>query len=170
MRSSMRIAAVGLACCATMATGVAAAVTGQDDSGSTAPPSIESPMALVEDYSYPGADHIYAERGIRLIEGDGNILLLPEGQCGSVAQPVVVYSSEVTDKFCFDVQNSEGYLTMRVPDVYLMKGDNHTINATITVGDETTVKQLKEDGFTPIGKGTSQDSPTATLLKLEASP
>src|SRR5262249_5888829 len=39
------------------------------------PPADSAPPAAVEDYGYPGADHVFAEKGIRLKRGDGHILL-----------------------------------------------------------------------------------------------
>ncbi|MCO1577905.1 hypothetical protein M8C13_19305 [Crossiella sp. SN42] len=114
----------------------------------------------MERYLYPGSDRIFAERGIRLISGDGHIVLttcVPGG-----AGQVVVNSTKFADPVCFQVTGATGSLTMSIPEVYSIKGDGHFGKATVTTGSAQTTTEIKKNSWTPINGGDG-----ATLLKIE---
>src|SRR5687767_1757040 len=73
----------------------------------------ESQSSLEEDYSYPGAEKIFTEQEIRLLTGDGNMLLAP---CDD--NSILVFSSqrpEATLRYCFSVRGDGGYVTLELP-------------------------------------------------------
>ncbi len=126
--------------------------------------------SLVEDFTYPGADEILARRGIRLIKGDGNITLVPCGGAGLIE----VRRSGATDDqdpdrghYCFQVRGPAGYLEVEIPNTFQIKGDNHTVTATVTVDGQTSDVPIDKNSWTGVGHGVGPDP--AILLALKAS-
>ncbi|MFC5922792.1 hypothetical protein [Micromonospora vulcania] len=137
-------------------------------SAEDAPPSIE------EDYSYPGAAQVLAQKGIKLIKGDGHITLV---DCGSNPNRppddlILVQSNDLTlpggINFCFRAKGSSGLLTMEIPKVYFVRSDDtRTIAAKVEVADDPAVvevEEVKPKEWQPVGVG--QERGDATLLEL----
>lgn len=126
--------------------------------------------SLVEDFSYPGADKIFEQRGIRLVKGDGKITLVPCGDWNllEVRQAGAVKDTD-TDPghFCFQVQGSSGYLELEVPNTFQIKGDDHAVVATVKVKDQTNSVPIDKETWTGVGVGAGTNS--AVLLALRAS-
>ncbi|MET8750872.1 hypothetical protein ABZW32_12350, partial [Streptomyces sp. NPDC004667] len=59
----------------------------------------DGPGYAIEDFGYPNADKILAERGITLKRGDGHIVL---ADCGSATDLLEVWS-RANEKICFRV-------------------------------------------------------------------
>ncbi|WFF00295.1 hypothetical protein [Micromonospora sp. WMMD964] len=134
----------------------------------------DTPPSIVEDYSYPGAAQVLAQRGIKLIKGDGHITLV---SCGSTpnnppADLILVQSNDLTlpagINFCFKATGTTGLLTMEIPQVYFVRGDStRTIAAKVEVKDEPTVVEVEEvipAEWQPVGVG--QGRGDATILEL----
>ncbi|SES21246.1 hypothetical protein SAMN04487983_103655 [Streptomyces sp. yr375] len=101
-----------------------------------------APGYLVEDYNYPGADAIKAQKGIVLKRGDGHITL---ADCASSTGLMEVYSRK-GEKICFRATGPSGYLSLEIPSVYGVKGE----------ADHEAAVQLTTDGATQsidVGKG-----------------
>ncbi|MFI6307122.1 hypothetical protein ACIBCH_35000 [Amycolatopsis thailandensis] len=123
-------------------------------------PADDVPSSIVEDYSYPDASKILAERGITLIKGDGHILLadcVPGG-----AGQIVARSTAFEAAICFRVTASVGRLTMSIPEVYSIKGDSHAGTATVTTDQGTNTTTLKKEFWNPINGGDG-----GVLIQLE---
>ncbi|OAP28442.1 hypothetical protein A4R44_00230 [Amycolatopsis sp. M39] len=96
----------------------------------------DAPSPIVEGFDYPGADQIYAQYHLRLLKGDGHILF---ADCASGGTLVKVWSrAAANDFFRFRITGESGYLTMDVPDVYAVTGDQHRLKATVVVKDVAT--------------------------------
>ncbi|MFJ8045536.1 trypsin-like serine protease [Kitasatospora sp. NPDC096147] len=54
-------------------------------------------------------------------------------------------------KLCFRVTGPSGYLTAEIPKVYGIKGDNHTVTATVRNGSSTSSVAIAKNRFTKIG-------------------
>ncbi|WP_329578741.1 FG-GAP-like repeat-containing protein [Kitasatospora sp. NBC_01250] len=118
----------------------------------------------VEDFSYPGAAKILADRGITLKSGDGRIVL---ADCASGTDLIQLYSRVANpSEVCFQVTDRTGYLALEIPQVYNIKGDDHTVKATLNTAGNVTSLDLAKDAWTPVGEGSSQG--TTTLLELNA--
>jgi hypothetical protein len=142
---------------------VAGALFGSVARGSSAEP--QQPAAdLVENYSYPGAGALQQATGVKLISGDGHLMMV---DCTTAGALIKVYSLPVDA--CFRVAGSGGRLVLEMPDIYLIKGDSHAVTATITSDGETETVTVPRDGYVGVGIGTSPDSPSAVLLELVAS-
>jgi hypothetical protein len=141
-----------------------------------------APSSLVEDFSYPGAAAILAAQNVKLISGNGKIMIADCSNPPNAAVTFIyVYTSDLTvnggDPVCFRVLGTPGVLTMEVPAVFEIRGDGrtagsgdgHDVTAVVRPqgGDATTI-QLDSDGSTPIGIGTDPPGPPTTLLQLTA--
>jgi hypothetical protein len=133
--------------------------------------------SLVEDFSYPGADAIFASTGVTLISGDGHILFAdcaapPTGNIGVIR---IRTTEAVGNKglICFKVTASTGKLGLWVPAVYEIRGDGlsagagHKLTADLTTdtGQHTTVT-VNPSGNTPVGVGANPGNAPTTLLQL----
>ncbi|TCB97263.1 hypothetical protein E0H26_13430 [Micromonospora zingiberis] len=139
----------------------------------------DQPGSIVEDFSYPGAAEVLERRGITLHKGDGRIMLVG---CGSdpnrpPADLILVQTNDLTlpggPNFCFKATGTSGYLSMEIPKVYFIRGDNsRTTSATLEVlpADEQSepaeIKTEKIDPgeWQPVGVGASEGE--AILLEL----
>jgi len=130
--------------------------------------------SLVEDYNYPGAAQVEATRGIKLLKGDGHIML---ADCGSdpnlppqnliLVQTSRLGSPDETNH-CFKATGTKGFLTMQVDDVYFIRGENdRTVAAKVEVHESTPVTETERvdpGEWQPIGIGQGRDA--ATLVEL----
>ncbi|MFD0568357.1 hypothetical protein ACFQ0T_02535 [Kitasatospora gansuensis] len=125
-----------------------------------------TPPLTVEGFSYPGAAQILAEQHVTLKSGDGNIQL---ADCTSTDNLIEVFSRTFDTgsvKVCFKVTGPTGYLALELPKVYSVKGDDHTVKATLNTGGSVSSVDIKKNLYTPVGEGTSTDG--TTLLELNA--
>ncbi|BEL06553.1 hypothetical protein Q0Z83_047440 [Actinoplanes sichuanensis] len=93
----------------------------------------DQPASLVEDFSYPGAAQIEADKKIKLIKGDGKIML---AECGSATDLIQVesYNNLSEPVYCFKVLGSTGFLTLEIPNVFFIWAGDEKVTATVTVG------------------------------------
>ncbi|WP_144118414.1 FG-GAP-like repeat-containing protein [Catellatospora sichuanensis] len=135
---------------------------------------------LVEDGSYPGAEQILQAQNVRLISGDGHIVLAdcsnpPSGDIGLLK----VFTTDETigadgiGRVCFKVNGNTGRLDLQIPGVYEIRGDGqrtgtgHEVTATLTTGPgQDLIVDVDPDGSTQVGLGADPDSPPTTLLQL----
>ncbi|WHT22166.1 hypothetical protein N8J89_14190 [Crossiella sp. CA-258035] len=123
----------------------------------------DNPPPMEEDYAYPGADKIFAERGIRLLKGNGVILLTT---CvPGHANQIVLSSSAFTDPICFAAGPGAGFVSMDIPEVYSVKGDSHRGSVTVRVKDVTSTSPITPNRWNPVNNGDG-----GTLLELRTQP
>ncbi|MGW6742458.1 hypothetical protein ACWGDX_17320 [Streptomyces sp. NPDC055025] len=123
----------------------------------------ESPAKLadtapyaVEDYSYPDAANIEATKGIKLIRGDGHIVLT---ECDQSASQITVMTvkDETANRdgiYCFKATAKTGYLTLEVPRVFYLEATDHPFTADLTADGKTQTVSVAKDGFASVGEGT----------------
>jgi hypothetical protein len=125
-------------------------------------PADETQPSLVETYSYPGAEQILAEKGIKLIKGDGHIVL---AECVSGTGQAEVWSRS-KGHICFEARGAAGLLTMEIPEAYLILGaGGHTIQATVVIDGVTSSVTVLKNEFRGIGESGPGGKP-AVLLEL----
>ncbi|WP_144124197.1 endo-1,4-beta-xylanase [Catellatospora sichuanensis] len=155
------------------------AVTGGSVPAGADPVALPS---LVDDgvYPYPDAAAILAAQNVRLISGDGHIVLAdcatpPQGDIGLLK----VYTTDETigadgiGRVCFKVNASSGVLNLQVPGVYEIRGDGqrtgtgHEVTAELVsdAGEEITV-EVDRDGSTQVGLGADPGASPTMLLQL----
>jgi hypothetical protein len=131
--------------------------------GATLPP-------LLETGDYPGAAEILETRKVKLIKGDGHILL---ADCGTGTPPagLIVVETHTPElnypRYCFSTSGASGYLTVEIPQVFIIRGDaSHTVKASLSVAGEpgTVTEEVSPQEWEPVGVGQSDGE--ATLLEL----
>ncbi len=121
--------------------------------------------SLVEDYSYPGAVTIKAERGIELISGDGNITLLADCTGSTPKIKIETFLPGGEAMYCFAVRGDSGYLKLDVPNVYFIWSGDEPLNAKYTVDGVAGSVDLDANRLKEVGAS----SPDASvLLELRA--
>ncbi|HEY3468041.1 MAG TPA: hypothetical protein VGL47_23135 [Amycolatopsis sp.] len=165
MRTRARFIAVAAAGAALAAVGSAFGVS----SATTATTADDTPPPIVEDYSYPGAAKVFQDRALTLISGDGHITLTPCGQSGLLEVHAYNSADHSPDPghYCFKVSGPTGYLRLEVPYAYQVKGDSHTVQATVEINGQNSTVPVAKNGWTGIGEGAGTDP--STLLELRAS-
>nr|WSZ20481.1 hypothetical protein OH837_47920 [Streptomyces canus] len=124
-----------------------------------------APGYAVEDFGYPQADKILAEKNILLKRGDGHITL---ADCASGTGQLEVQARDKS-KVCFDVKGNSGWLTLELPSVYLVRGNDYTTEVDMTVGTEETTYDIAKNAWTPVGESTDEQGREFILLEIRSS-
>ncbi|WP_186316107.1 LamG-like jellyroll fold domain-containing protein [Catellatospora sichuanensis] len=138
--------------------------------------------SLVDDGAYPGAAQILAEQNVRLIAGDGHIVLAdcatpPVGDIGllKVHTTDETIGADGIGRVCFQVTAPGGWLSLMVPGVYEIRGDGqrtgtgHEVTAELVDDDDEQITvTVDPDGSTPVGLGADPNAAPTMLLQLRA--
>ena len=135
--------------------------------------------SIVEDFAYPGAAAILASLNVRLISGDGHIVL---ADCATPpvdnVSVIKVWTTEQVGSdgaglVCFKVNASAGRLDLDVPGVYEIRGDGqlsgygHKLTAVVkTPTGSPTPVVVNPSGSTQVGIGVDPNAEPTTLLQL----
>ncbi|MFF5971049.1 hypothetical protein ACFY7C_05920 [Streptomyces sp. NPDC012769] len=122
----------------------------------------EGPGRAIEDFGYPHADKILAERNIVLKRGDGHILL---ADCGSATDLMEVWSRE-KEKICFKVSGTRGYLALEIPAVFAVKGNAYSAQVDMTVGTEEKTFDVNKNAWTPVGESADEQGRDFMLMEI----
>jgi len=126
----------------------------------------DDPPVAVEDGSYPGADQIFEETGLRLLKGDGHLLWI---KCTSSLDDSISVERLGGKRICFQALGRGGYLTLELPRVYGIRSSaGYSLTATFITDDETSTISVDPSSRKGIGKGISWDNGEATLVTLKA--
>ncbi|MFD3944321.1 hypothetical protein [Streptomyces sp. NPDC058579] len=126
----------------------------------------EGPGYAVEDFGYPNADKILAEKKITLKRGDGHILL---ADCGSAPDLMEVWTRQDEERFCFKITGNQGYLALELPAVYSIKGNNYSAEVDMTVGTEEKSFDIRKNAWTPVGESVDPQARDFMLMEIRAS-
>ncbi|MFJ9952121.1 hypothetical protein [Kitasatospora sp. NPDC091207] len=124
----------------------------------SADPDLQPPA--VEDFAYPGAAEILQERNIKIIRGNGFLLL---ADCNPAAQQIKVYTTN--GDACFQATGPGGFLTMEIPRVFALEAADHPISANLTAAGATQNVTVAQGGYKSVGEGTIGGS-RSTLVEL----
>ncbi|MFB7663239.1 hypothetical protein ACFC1R_04715 [Kitasatospora sp. NPDC056138] len=138
------------------ASGAAAAPTASATPGADA----DTPPSAVEDFSYPDAARILQDKKIKLIKGDGHIMLT---DCGASDQQIHVMST--TGDVCFRTLGKTGYLSLEIPRVFYLETVDHPISADLSANGTTKTVNIAQGGFQSVGEGTPGGA-RSVLLEL----
>ncbi|MEU9148337.1 hypothetical protein [Streptomyces sp. NPDC048349] len=140
--------------------------TGQESSIPANPIAAEGPGYAIETYDYPLAEQILAERKILLKRGDGHITL---ADCASESGLLEVWARK-SDKVCFKVTGSSGWLTLEMPAVYGIRGSaTQTAQVDMTVGTEEKTFDVPKEAFTPVGESADEQGRDHMLVEIRTS-
>ncbi|MFH8712680.1 trypsin-like serine protease, partial [Streptomyces zaomyceticus] len=119
------------------------------------PTPADLPFAF-ESGSYPNAAQILAEKGIKLLRGDGNITL---ADCDPAAEQirVMAVADESVNRqgtYCFDSHAPNGVLTLKLDRVFAIDAGDQPLSAELTAADGTSrTVSLAKDGYASVGEG-----------------
>ncbi|WP_258023754.1 hypothetical protein [Streptomyces bambusae] len=125
----------------------------------------EGPGYAIEDFGYPNADKILAERGITLKRGDGHIML---ADCGSATDLMEIWS-RANEKICFRVSGNTGYLTMEIPAVFAVKGNSYSAQVDMKTGTEQKTFDVNKNAWTPVGESADEQGRDFMLMEIRTS-
>ncbi|MEV7643247.1 hypothetical protein AB0O32_25265 [Streptomyces rubiginosohelvolus] len=166
MNSARRAVATLVASVACIAGAVTVAQANEPRSGSAAVVANELPPYAVEDFAYPGAAKIEAERGIVLKRGNGHITLADCAPGGSFLE---VYSRE-KGRLCFNVTGATGLLAVEIPAVYGIKGAaSHTTDVTLTAADNQQNVSVAKNEWKGVGESADPEGRDHVLVELSTS-
>ncbi|WP_414169402.1 hypothetical protein ACMATS_27300 [Streptoverticillium reticulum] len=159
MKLTFRMLAAGAVAAAAVLAGPAAAFA-------------DTPPTGVEDFQYPQADKIFKERGIKLKTGDGHIVL---ATCGSRPGLIEVEARGMQDRdpvghgiFCFRVTGKTGYLSLELPSVYGVVGNDYDVNVNMQTSTETKSFPVDKNKWTAVGEPADPQRRDFTLLEIVA--
>ncbi|MGN9914073.1 S1 family peptidase [Phytohabitans sp. LJ34] len=128
---------------------------------------------MVEDFSYPGAEQILAQHGLRVSKGDGHILFVTsrpfgEQQCATGEIQVEKWLDEAPFGvyYCFRTIGSQGYLSLEVPGTFGVRGGSVSLRATAELPDGQRTYEVDPNEFVAISPGTGDEPPEAVLVEL----
>lgn len=125
-----------------------------------------APGYLAEDFNYPGADAIKAQKGITLKRGDGHITL---ADCASGTGLMEVYSRR-TEKICFRATGPSGYLSLEIPSVYGVKGEaDHEAAVKLTTDGATQSIDVGKSEWKAAGEAADPDGRAFVLVEIRTS-
>ncbi|MGW7378714.1 hypothetical protein [Streptomyces sp. NPDC054794] len=125
-----------------------------------------APGYAVEDYNYPGADAIKAQKGIVLKRGDGHITLV---DCASGTGLMEVYSRK-SEKSCFRATGPSGYLSLEIPSVYGVKGEaDHEADVKLTTDGATQSIDVGKGEWKAAGEAADPDGRAFVLVEIRTS-
>ncbi|MFF1415934.1 hypothetical protein ACFVX6_40245 [Streptomyces sp. NPDC058289] len=148
---------------ATAAGALAWAVTAgnQPSHAATGPVADAGPGYAVEDYGYPNADKILAEKGILLKCGDGYIVL---ADCAS-EQNLLRFLARDRADVCFKVTGEKGYLALELESVHGVRtSDVSTTHLEMTAENDRVTYDIPAKTWEGVGE--SADGREHTLVEI----
>ncbi|MFJ7899366.1 hypothetical protein ACIQ6V_02400 [Streptomyces sp. NPDC096198] len=134
-------------------------------SAAVAPVAGEAPGYAVENFNYPGADKILAEKNIVLKRGDGHITL---ADCASGTGFLEVWARS-KDRVCFQVTGNSGWLTLEIPAVYAVRGNDYAAQVDMTVGTEEKSFDVAKNTWTAVGESADPQGRSHMLVEIRTS-
>ncbi|MET8102635.1 hypothetical protein ABZV29_40410 [Streptomyces sp. NPDC005236] len=125
----------------------------------------EAPGYAVEDFNYPGADRILAEQKITLKRGDGHVVL---ADCASATDLIEVMARAKADKICFRVTGNSGWLSLEIPAVYSVKGNDYTTQVDMSAGSENKTFDINKNAWTGVGESADEQGRDFMLMEIRS--
>ncbi|MEU9592631.1 hypothetical protein ACGF7W_22655 [Streptomyces sp. NPDC048219] len=123
----------------------------------------DSPGYAVEDFNYPQADKILAEQNIVLKRGDGHITL---ADCVTGTGQLELLARDRDNKVCFNTVGNEGWLTLEIPAVFSVKGNDYSTTVDMTVGTEEKSYEINKNAWTPVGETADPEGRDHMLVEI----
>ncbi|MEG3628867.1 hypothetical protein [Streptomyces poriticola] len=134
-------------------------------SGAASTVAEAAPGYAVEDFNYPDADRILAEQNILLKRGDGHITLV---DCAGGTGYIEVLARRHSGKVCFKVVGDSGWLTLEIPAVFSMKGNDYDTQVDMTVGAEEKSFDLEKNTWTAVGESADEQDREHMLVEIRS--
>ncbi|MFI5494256.1 hypothetical protein [Actinoplanes sp. NPDC051859] len=153
-----------------------AGLTFVNATGAAAENAADAPSSLVEDFSYPGADTILKDFGLKVFKGDGHITFTTrksydDGQCA--ANEIQVERSLDVEPYgyyyCFKTVGTTGLLTLEVPGTFGVRAGSTDVQAKAKLPEGTKTFEIPAGKPVPIDPGSDNELPKAVLVELRLS-
>ncbi|MFE3121846.1 FG-GAP-like repeat-containing protein [Streptomyces hydrogenans] len=121
-----------------------------------------------EDGSYPNAEQIFTEKGIKLVRGDGNITLVDCDPTIKQIRVMAVKDESVNRQgtYCFASHARTGLLTLELDRVFAIDAGDQPLSAELTAEDGTSkTVTIAKDGYASVGEGQVGGS-RSTLIEI----
>lgn len=164
VRRALGAAAVGALAWITVTAGIPGGASQQ-----TSPTELVvdgAPGYAVEDFNYPQADKILAEKKIVLKRGDGHITL---ADCAGGTGFLEITVRNKADRICFKVVGDSGWLTLEIPAVYGIRGNDYTTAVDMTVGTEEKSFDITKNTWTAVGETADPEGREHMLVEIRSS-
>ncbi|MFI1652961.1 hypothetical protein ACH4XT_39395 [Streptomyces avidinii] len=160
----LRITAVAVGAGALTWVAVLGGATGHPGAQAPATKAIadEGPGYAIEDFAYPNADKILAEKKIKLKSGDGHILL---AECTGAPELMEVFSHK-NEKVCFRTTGNKGYLSLEIPSVFGIKGNEYASQVNMITGTEEKTFNVDKNAWTAVGETADDKGRDFMLLEI----
>ncbi|MFF1379184.1 hypothetical protein [Streptomyces sp. NPDC058308] len=122
----------------------------------------EAPGYAIEDFNYPRADKILEEKKITLKRGDGHVVL---AECASATDLIEVWTRK-NDKVCFRTTGNSGYLTMEIPSVFAVKGNDYAAQVDMTAGADEKTFDIGKNAWTAVGESADEQGREHMLVEI----
>ncbi|MGY4645845.1 hypothetical protein [Cellulomonas sp. URHB0016] len=150
--------------------GVVVVLNGGGAAVAAGEPGTEVQSSLVEDFAYPGADVILAEHGLKVFKGDGHIEVVSSGE---PCAPGLIQVESMPDVepylgyFCFATSGARGFLTLEVPNTFLLRGGDKPVKATAKLpGEALETYAVPANASVAVDPGDGAETPQAILVEL----
>ncbi|MCF6474866.1 hypothetical protein FAF44_41800 [Nonomuraea sp. MG754425] len=146
---------------------------------SAAQTAADAPPPAVEDYTYPNADQVLTEHGLKVFRGDGRIVLdssrtyEEDGQCpvGQIQVEKALAEAPYGIYYCFRTWGARGFLTLEVPGTFGLRGGDKPLQAKANLPDgESRTYEVDANEFVAVEPGTGTELPQAILVELRLPP
>lgn len=127
-----------------------------------APVADDAPGFAIEYFAYPQADKIRAEKGITLKRGDGHILL---ADCAGGPGLLEVWA-RAKEKICFRVTGNSGHLSLEIPSVFGVKGNDYATRVDMTAGSERKSFDITKNAWTGVGESADEQGRDFMLMEI----
>lgn len=166
LRMKLATRVIATACAAGLAAVLWATSLAGSPAGNAESVADAAPGYAVENYDYPNADKILAEKNIVLKRGDGHIVL---ADCAAEAGLLEVWARS-KEKICFKVTGNSGWLTLEIPSVYAVKGSaDQSAQVDMTVGTEEKSFDVAKDTWTAVGESADPEGRDHMLVEIRTS-
>ncbi|NLU80931.1 hypothetical protein HCA58_21740 [Micromonospora sp. HNM0581] len=157
----------GLGAAVVLTAGVMFVTTGGSTAADTQP-------SLEEDFTHPGAARILEEHGLEVFKGDGRIWFDtsrtfdtgPQCAVGDVQVEQLLDAPPYGIWYCFKTKGTDGYLTLKVPGTFGVRGGNQPLTAKAELPDGVETFNIGANQSVPIRPGSGDDMPQAILVEL----
>ncbi|WP_241779845.1 hypothetical protein [Streptomyces natalensis] len=152
-RTALLVGVIGTATALAGAATIAAAQAAQPPVNAAAQQASagDRPPSAVEDFAYPNAAKLLKEKGIKLVRGDGHIVL---SECVDANILVRTTSTSADNfKYCFKATGKKGFLTLEVPEVFSVDSKGPAFQATVTSEGKKKTVHVNEGASKPVGTG-----------------
>jgi hypothetical protein len=74
-----------------------------------------------------------------------------------------------SDLVCFRVTGNSGYLTLEIPSVYAIRGNDYAAQVDMTTADEEQSYDIAKNTWTPVGESADEQGREFMLVEIRTS-